>query len=144
VTARVFRVGTADYKDGNLQLDNSRAADRKCVTFGLAAYPRKLTIQYPDQAVAQTNTGGLNVFDMGTVGAASATRAMNIRIVGTGARCTNLQFGSVAGSTPVTVTRTSTTSWSVALSAGTAVCTPPSGTTFPISGFTFAFTVTLN
>lgn len=145
VTARVF-FSSPDYRDGNLQLDNPRATDRKCVAFGAAAYPRKFTITYPDNGLTQTNTGGLNVFDMGTVVLGTpGLRSMNVRIEGAGARCASLRFGSVAGSSPVLVTRLSSTSWSVASQAGdTAACISPSGTTSFITNFAVAFTVTLN
>ncbi len=144
VTARVFFLDPT-YLDGNLQLDNSRALDRKCVSFGIAAYPRKLSVRYPD-GVTQTNTGGVNVANMGTVASGSPElRSMGVRIAGTAARCSSLSFGGNAGGSQVLVTRVSATSWSVASqTGGTAVCVSPSGATSTIQDLAVAFTVTLN
>ena len=146
VTARVFFLDP-DYLDGNLQLDNSRALDRKCVTFGAAAYPRKLTVRYPDTGVTQVNTGGVNVADMGTVQSGTpGLRSMGVRIAGTGARCASLSFGGAQGGSQVLVTRVSASSWSVESPVGgaTAACTAANGSTSTIGGFVFAFSVTLN
>lgn len=144
VQAVVFYIDP-NYMDANIKLDNRRASDRTCVTFGAAAYPRKFTIQYPDNNLVQANTGGINVFDLGNTEIGVPTqRMMNIRIAGTDARCTSLRFGSVTGSSLVTVTRTTATSWNVMLTGGTGACLPASGPTTFIDGFTFAFSVTLN
>ena len=144
VAARVFFL-SPNYLDGNLQLDNPRSMDRTCVSLGAAAYPRKLTIRYPDSGAIQVNTGGLNVNDMGTVvSGAPGLRSMNVRVAGTGARCTNLGFGNAAGGSRVLVTRMTSTSWTVSLTGGTAACVPAIGATTFIDGFTFAFSVTLN
>lgn len=145
VTARVFFL-SPNYLDGNLQLDNARAADRKCATFGAAAYPRKLTVQYPDNGLIQTRTGGLNVADLGTVlSSTPELRSMSLRIEGTGTRCASLGFGSAAGGSQVQVTRVSSTSWGVSSQAGgSAACVAASGVTTIIANFAVAFTVTLN
>ncbi len=144
VTARIFYL-SPNYLDGNLQLDNSRASDRNCVSFGAAAYPRKLTVRYPDTGITQTNTGGINVTDLGTVVSGTGLRGMGVRIAGTGARCASLEFGKAAGGSQVVVTRLSPTSWGVASQVGgSAACVPVRGATTIIPNFVVAFTVTLN
>jgi hypothetical protein len=145
VLARVFLAGTT-YVDGNMQTDNSQAGDASCSLLGgtSASVPRKLTITYPDNGAVSSNAGGLNVTDLGGVNG-TATRPLGIRIAGSSTRrCASLGFGNSAGGTPVSVTRTSASSWRVTAVNATARCTPPKGSSFNITGFNFEFDVTLN
>lgn len=145
VEARVFYAAPS-YVDGNMQLDNRKAADRTCTALPGGTYPRKLTITYPDNGLTQANTGGVNVDDMGSViSGTPGLRSMGVRIAGTGARCASLGFGNAAGGSPVRVTRLSPSSWSVVSQAGgSAVCTSSKGVKTTIANFAVEFTVTLN
>lgn len=145
VIARVFQQGT-EYLDGNMQLDNPRAPDRKCPSLGgPSVFPRKLTITYPDNALVQSNSGGLNVRLMGTVLAGTPEeRSMNIAIAGSGARCTQLSFGTSRGGSAVLVTRTGAGSWNVSSQAGGgAACTRQDGGVDVIPNFAVSFDVAL-
>lgn len=143
VAARVFyRDGAA--ADANMQLDNPSSADRKCLTFGAAAYPRKLVITYPDNGIAQPSTGGLNVDQLGTIAVGeSVQRSMGVRIAAAGARCTSLSFGRDKGGEKVWVTRTAATSWSVSSGGGTTAgaCVSSTAPTTTILNFVISFTI---
>ena len=145
VTARVFYSGQT-YVDGNMQLANSMAGDKTCTRLPGGTYPRTLTVRYPDTNNTDLSTGGINVVAMGSVlMGAPALRSMGVRLAGTGARCSSLDFGRITTASKVLVTRLSPTSWSIASQAtNTVACVPAQGATTFIPNFTVAFTVTLN